>query len=121
MATKGAKTGDKRKATTFSEKGEKKSVKSSDKGAKKAVPVAKQNAPESTRKLWRNEDASDDSSDDDASSDAEDAGAALHATKKVKQAKEDGDANKNAGKKVERSMSQTEYPLDVPWSYTDFL
>lgn len=92
MATKGAKTGDKRKATA-----------SGDKAAKK--PAAKQNAPESTRKMWRNDDASDDSSDDDGSlSDTEQGGAALPAKKKTKQAKEDGDADKNAGKKVEKSM-----------------
>lgn len=108
MAIKGAKTGDKRKATIAGDKAEKKSV-------------AKKNAPESTRKMWRNDDASDDSSDDDDSSpDGEDAGAALPAKKKVRQAREDSDANQNAGKKAERSVYQKTKMLTAPQLYADF-
>lgn len=96
MATKSIKAGEKRKATGVAEKTEKKFS-------------AKKNGPESTRKMWRNEDASDDSSDDDGnddiSSDAEDEGAALPAKKKVKQDKEDTDAQ--SGKKFEKGMSIT--------------
>lgn len=100
MAIKGAKTGDKRKATASAGKPAEINKK----------PVVKHNnASESTRKMWRNDEASDDSSDDDDdgggsfSDAAEDGGAALPAKKKAKQAKDDGDADKNAGKKVEKS------------------
>lgn len=100
MAIKGAKTGDKRKASVSADKAAKKAP------AKKALVSTNQNGPESTRKMWRNDDASDDSSDDDGdSSDGDDAGASLPATKKVRQeVKETGDPNQNAGKKVEKSM-----------------
>lgn len=73
MATKSAKAGDKRKATEVPEKKVKK------------FEVNKE-GPKSTRKLFKNEDASDDSSDDELS-DAEDGGAELPAKKKANQAK----------------------------------
>ncbi|KAF3762343.1 hypothetical protein M406DRAFT_63271 [Cryphonectria parasitica EP155] len=63
MATKSAKIGEKRKASATTE----------GKPAKKFS--GKKEGPESTRKLWRNEDASDDSSDDisvDGEEDVED-------------------------------------------------
>lgn len=112
MAIKGAKTGDKRKASAPSDKGVKK-------------PFPKQNGPESTRKMWRNDDAPDDSSDDDDDDDddmseGEDGGAALPVKKKAKQAKEDDEATQNTGKKVERSVYQDKCFLTL-WLYTDLL
>lgn len=112
MAIKGAKTGDKRKATVSADKGIKKAP------AKTAPASTKQNGPESTRKMWRNDDASNDSSDDDGDlSDGDDAGAALPAKKKVRQ--EDGDVSQNAGKKVEKSTLPGPEILTMPQSYTD--
>lgn len=82
MATKSAKVGDKRKASA-----------SEGKVAKKFS--GKNERPESTRKLWKNKDASDDSSDEEdgggALSDEEDETAAPPAKKKVKQAQDDSD------------------------------
>jgi hypothetical protein len=91
MATKSAKAGDKRKAAEAPERKVKKFE-------------GKKERPDSTRKLFRNEDASDDGSDDD-SSDGEDGGVGLPAKKKAKQAKgseKTGD-NDVTEKKHERS------------------
>lgn len=74
MATKGAKvskTGDKRKSSAVEDKMTKKSP-------------AKKEGPESTRKLWKSQDASHDSSDDGGFSDEEDDDVAPP-SKKVKQ------------------------------------
>lgn len=81
MATKTAKVGDKRKASA-----------SEGKVAKKFS--GKSERPESTRKLWKNKDASDDSSDEEDGGGAlsdEDETAAPPAKKKVKQAQDDSD------------------------------
>lgn len=93
MATKSAKAGDKRKAAEAPEKKVKKFE-------------VKKEGPNSTRKLFKNEDASDDSSDDDLS-DGEDGGAELPAKKKVKQVKgsEKPESNEVTDKKHERSES----------------
>lgn len=85
MATKAAKAskiGDKRKSST-----------GVDKTAKKLT--AKKEGPESTRKLWKNEDASDDSSDDGDFSDEEEDEPAPP-SKKVKQARNEADEPKPA-------------------------
>lgn len=92
MATKSAKAGDKRKVAEAPEKKVKK-------------PEGRKQGPDSTRKLFRNDDASDDGSDDDLS-DVEDGGAELPAKKKSKHAKESertGD-NDMADKKHERGQ-----------------
>lgn len=81
-STKITKTGDKRKSSA----GE-------NKPAKKLS--AKKEGPESTRKLWKSQDASDDSSDDDESSDREDEDVAPP-SKKVKQARDEADEAKPA-------------------------
>lgn len=73
MATKSSKAGDKRKAVEVPEKKVKKSE-------------GRKEGPDSTRKLFRNEDASDDSDDD--LSDGEDGGAELPVKKKSKHAKD---------------------------------
>lgn len=93
MATKSAKAGDKRKAA---EAPEKKVKKFED----------KKQGPDSTRKLFKNEDASDDGSDDDVS-DGEDGGAELPAKKKAKQVQgsEKTGSNDVTDKKHERSKS----------------
>lgn len=93
MATKSAKAGDKRKAVDVPEKKVKKFE-------------GKKGGPDSTRKLFRNEDASDEGSDDDVS-DGEDGGAELPAKKKTKQAKgpEKTANNDVTEKKHERSRS----------------
>lgn len=93
MATKSAKAGDKRKATEVPEKKVKKFE-------------VKKEGPKSTRKLFKDEDASDNSSDDDLS-DGEDGGAELPAKKKAKQAKgpEKTGSNDVTEKKHERGRS----------------
>ncbi|KAL1878673.1 Pumilio y domain member 6 [Diaporthe australafricana] len=90
MATKSAKAGDKRKVAEAPEKKVKK-------------PEGRKQGPDSTRKLFRNDDASDDGSDDDLS-DVEDGGAELPAKKKSKHAKESESTGDNdmADKKHER-------------------
>ncbi|KUI66434.1 Pumilio domain family member 6 [Cytospora mali] len=95
MAIKSAKTGDKRKAT---ETVDKKQVK---------APV-KKDGPVSTRKLFKNDDASDDSSDEgDSLSDEEDGGATLPAKKKVKQAKESSKAEDEETSEVKAERTET--------------
>lgn len=96
MATKNAKVGDKRKASG-----------SNDKAAKNFS--GKNERPDFTRKLWKNDNASDDSSDDDNSfSDEEGEGATPPAKKKVKQAKEESNqSSSKPAKTFEKGVLRT--------------
>lgn len=95
MATKSGKAGEKRKA--FS---------GSDKPAKRFPD--KKEGPQSARKLWKNEDASDDSSDDDSNIDNENADAAPPAKKKVKHINQESDqSNAKPAKTFEKGMLRT--------------
>ncbi|KAK7745364.1 Pumilio y domain member 6 [Cytospora paraplurivora] len=97
MATKSAKTGDKRKATESIDH-------------KKVKPTvqkeSKKEGPDSTRKLFRNEDASDDSSDDDLDNEEDGGAAVAPAPKKVKQAKESSNAEEE-GKAEPKERTET--------------
>lgn len=71
---------------------------------------AKKEGPESTRKLWKSNDASDDSSDDGGFSDEEDDDGAPP-SKKVKQASDDSDEAKPAKQfEKEKGMRPTNRP-----------
>lgn len=102
MATKGAKvskTGDKRKSSAVEDKTPKKST-------------AKKEGPESTRKLWKSQDASDDSSDDGGFSDEEEDDAAPP-SKKVRQESSEEDGAK-APKQFEKEKGTRRQSTLVP-------
>lgn len=96
MATKSAKVGEKRKASGSDVKVTKKFS-------------GKNERPDSTRKLWKNDDAPDDSSDDDNGfSGEEEDGAAPPAKKKVKQVKEDSNqSSSKPAKTFEKGVLRT--------------
>lgn len=99
MATKGAKIGDKRKASAAEGKPSK-PVKNT------STTPSKKSGPESTRKMWRNEDASDDSSDESSVEEENDEEAHAPAAKKAKPAAKESDNNSAAqpDKKFEKGV-----------------
>lgn len=110
MATKTAKTGEKRKATDSVDH-------------KKAKPTVKKEAkkegPDSTRKLFRNEDASDDSSDDDLDNEEDGGAAVAPAPKKVKQAKESNNAEDESKTETKAERSKFWVSMPIVLQYAD--